>query len=42
VLAKVTVLKIANKNTLVCGDVAAAISPHINACSHVCGKKRGK
>ena len=30
VLAKVTVVKIANKSTSVCGDVAAATSPNTN------------
>jgi hypothetical protein len=30
VLAKVTVVKIANYGTSVCGDVAAATSPHID------------
>jgi hypothetical protein len=30
VLVKVTVVKIANYGTSVCGDVAAATSPHIN------------
>jgi len=48
VLAKVTVVKIASYGTSVCGDVAAATSPHIKMhgtnvnitlrCSQVCTK----